>query len=183
MGIKKIDRQIHSLYNSVMISILIYVIFNTDSLDLKTDTLKKDISSSYEMGFNDGKIQAGRAQYAGYCLGGCAVGFGGGCIFSLIYNEGFKNSIDDVKELAAASGVGSVIAGVVFFAGEQRIDNVPRNITSRDSLYIAGYIDGYRKAAHLRRKIDSIGGWVIGSAISVGVIYFVFGVLSGLSMQ
>ncbi|MGQ9464422.1 MAG: hypothetical protein ACUVQ4_01775 [bacterium] len=162
--------------------LLIYYIFNTDSLDLKTDTLKKDISSSYEMGYHDGKIQASRAQYAGYCMGGFAAGLGGGCIFSLIYNEGFKNSIDDVNELAAASVVGSGITGVAFYVGGQRIDNVPRNITSRDSLYIAGYLDGYRNATRTRRTIDYIGGWVIGSAISVGVIYFIVGVLTGLGM-
>ncbi|MEO0185772.1 MAG: hypothetical protein ABIL20_08260 [candidate division WOR-3 bacterium] len=142
--------------------------------------LQKPFTALYEQGFRDGKNLAQKKFYAGYCLGGCLVGAGGGCLGALVDIEMLKDA--DVSKITYSSVAGSFVAGVLLFQ-QSKIEVPLRNFSSEDTLYIQGFIDGYNEIARPRKAIDSVGGWVIGSALSLGVIYLAFGVLCGIGMQ
>ncbi|MGB9720102.1 MAG: hypothetical protein ACPL28_01290 [bacterium] len=141
--------------------------------------LQKPLTAFYEQGFKDGKHLAEKKFYTGYCVGGCLIGASGGCLGALACIKISKSA--DLDGIVYCSAAGSFVAEVLLYR-KPRIDTLPGNITSRDSLYIKEIIDGYNKIAGPRKTIYSAGGWIIGSALSLGIMYFVFGVLSGIDI-
>ncbi len=164
-------------YFVVIVLTNLILVYAQDSVAVKS-------ISMYELGFKDGMEQGKKAGHAGYALGGCGAGFLGGCTFALLGNEllNFKED-EDVNRIVVASAIGSIITGGVFIYGENQMKHYSGNTSIIDSLYIAGFNDGYKKAIRTKRTIATIGGWLIGSAVSIGTIYFVYGVLNAISMH
>jgi len=164
----------------LLLTVLATLIFSQDQ---DSSGIKKPISM-YELGFIDGMEQGKKASHAKYALSGCGAGLFGGCTFALLSHEllNFKED-ENVNRIAIASATGSIVTGGLFLYSESKMKHLPGDTGINDSLYIAGFNDGYKKATKTHRTMDTIGGWLIGSAISIGTIYFVYGVLNAIAIR
>ncbi len=135
--------------------------------------------SSYEQGLKDGKASAEKKFYAGYCLGGCLVGAGGGFFGALVGNQLSYGSNNRESRIISATTTGSFVGGLLLYR-KPKIDSILKKDITQDSLYIQGFIDGYKKVAEPRMTVGSIGGWIIGSALTLIIAYLVFCIPYGL---
>ncbi|MEO0227493.1 MAG: hypothetical protein ABIL70_05530 [candidate division WOR-3 bacterium] len=147
---------------------ILFIFIFTQTQDSLENQRSKDFS--YEQGFRDGQLYGEKKFYPGYCLGGCLVGAGGGCLGALMDSKMLTNI--DVFRTPYSSAVGSFFAGVLLYR-KPKIEIPQNSISSKDSLYIKGFIDGYKKVVQPKMTICEIGGWVIGSAITMGIVFII----------
>jgi hypothetical protein len=143
----------------------------SDSIEMNKDR--------YKAGYNAGDNLGARESPVYCCVGGLAAGVGGGCVGTMI--AGWNDS--DMNTLVASSIAGSVITGCMSFYGAEKCKYIPENMLMSDSLYNAGFIDGYLKATRKKRTINTIGGVLVGAGLSVFVICYTIGILSSMPMK
>ncbi len=141
------------------------------------------VVDKYKLGYATGEALGKKSTFMEQNTLGFIAGCGGSCMGFLLANgSGWKISDDHPNMLVIPTILGGVVTGGLLFYSEIKDKNIPFDTLAVDSLFFAGFKDGYIKISKSERLINVAAGCCGGIAIVTVIVLWGIATFSNIEL-